>query len=59
MVSKEQISRFHQNGSYDSPVLWLNPEVKNFYDFDTSKKQEDIKIKQYKHMGPIKFPVAK
>ena len=56
---KEQISRFHQNGSYDSPVLWLNPEVKNFYDFDTSKKQEDIKIKQYKHMGPIKFPVAK
>lgn len=56
---EEQIQRFQENGSYEAPILWLNPDVKNFYDFDTSIEQKDIKIKQYRHMGPIRFPIAK
>lgn len=55
---KEQIKRFDENGSLPAPELWLNPEVKNFYDYDNSKELKDVKIKNYKHMGPIKFPIS-
>lgn len=40
------------------PQLWLNPEVKDFFEFDNSKDILDSKVKNYKHMGPIKFPIA-
>lgn len=40
-------------------VLNEGTKTENRTGTDTSKKQEDIKIKQYKHMGPIKFPIAK
>ena len=55
---KEQIKRFDENGSLPAPELWLNPEVKNFYDYDNSKDLKDVEIKNYKHMGKIKFPIA-
>ena len=55
---KEQIKRFDENGDYDAPELWLNPEIKTFYDFDNSKDLKDVKVLNYKHMGPIKFPIA-
>ena len=55
---KEQMKRFEQTGGYDAPVLWINPDIQNFYDFDHSKDCKDIKIKNYKHMGPIRFPLA-
>lgn len=55
---KEQIKRFDENGDYDAPKLWLNPDIKDFYDFDNSKDLKDIKINGYEHMGPIKFPIA-
>ena len=55
---KEQIKRFEENGSLPAPKLWINPEVKNFYDFDNSKELKDIKITGYKHMGKIEFPIA-
>ena len=55
----EQIKRFDENGSLPAPELWLNPKVKNFYDYDNSKDLKDVKIENYKHMGPIKFPIAK
>lgn len=42
----------------EKPYLWVNPEIKNFYDYDNSKDLKDIKVKQYKHMGKIKFPIA-
>lgn len=42
----------------EKPYLWLNPEVKNFYDFDNSRELKDIKVKEYKHMGKINFPIA-
>lgn len=40
------------------PYLWLNEEKKDFYEFDNSKELTDIKVKNYKHMGKIKFPIA-
>ena len=55
---KEQIKRFDENGDYEAPELELNKEVTNFYDFDNSTECKDVKIKNYKHMGKISFPLA-
>lgn len=55
---KMQIERFEKNGDYEAPNLWINPEIKEFKDFDNSKELKDIKVIDYKHMGPIKFPLA-
>ena len=55
---KEQIQRFHEKGSLPAPTLWLNPEIKNFYDFDASKECKDCKLEGYQHMGKIAFPLA-
>ena len=40
------------------PSLWINPEIKDFYEYDNSKELKDIKVKEYKHMGKIEFPIA-
>ncbi len=56
---KEQIKRYEDLGDYKAPILWLNPEVKNFYDYDNSKDLKDVKILNYKHHGKINFPIAK
>lgn len=37
-----------------APQLWLNPEVKNFYDFDNSKELKDVKLEGYEHLGVLK-----
>lgn len=42
----------------EKPYLWINPDIKDFYDYDNSKELKDIKIKQYKHMGKIPFPIT-
>lgn len=55
---KEQIKRFDENGSLPAPKLWLNPEVKDFFEFDNSRDLKDIKLEDYKHMGKISFPIA-
>ncbi|WP_302955564.1 thymidylate synthase [Faecalitalea cylindroides] len=55
---KEQLERFHTKGDLKAPELWLNPEIKDFYDFDYSKDIKDIKLIGYEHMGKIKFPLA-
>ncbi len=55
---QEQLRRFHEQGSYPAPKLWLNPEIKNFYDFDHSASLKDIKLENYQHMGKISMPVA-
>ena len=44
--------------SEEKPYLWINPEIKDFYKFDNSKELKDIKVKEYKHMGKIKFPIS-
>ncbi|MBK5241857.1 thymidylate synthase [Clostridium sp.] len=44
---KLQISR--KSEALDAPEIWINPEIKNFYDFTP----EDIKLIDYKHLGKI------
>ena len=55
---KEQIKRGEELEDLPAPELWLNPEVKDFYEFDNSKDLKDIKVLNYKHHGKIKFPIA-
>ena len=55
---KEQIRRYDEKGSLPAPKLWLNPDIKDFYKFDNSKDLKDIKIENYKHMGPIKMEIS-
>ena len=50
---KLQLSR--KDEEFDAPKLWINPEIKNFYDFTV----DDIKLIDYKHHDPIKMEVTK
>lgn len=54
---KEQIQRYEERGTYPAPTLWLNPEIKDFYAFDSSAECKDIKLENYSHMGKIRFPL--
>jgi thymidylate synthase len=47
---KEQLSR----EPHPLPKLWLNPEIKNIFDF----KMQDIKLIDYKYHPTIKAPMA-
>lgn len=49
---KEQLSRLDQ--AYEAPKLWINPEVKDFYQFTI----DDIKLIGYKHHGKLSMEVA-
>ena len=40
------------------PDLELNKDIDDFFKFDNSKELKDVKIKSYKHMGKITFPIA-
>ena len=40
------------------PQLYLDSNIQEFKDFDNSTELKDIKVVDYKHMGPIKFPLA-
>lgn len=49
---KFQLSK--SNDAYEAPNLWINPEIKNFYDFTS----DDIKLIDYKHHEKISMEVA-
>ena len=55
---KEQIERGDTLEDLPAPELWLNPEIKDFYEFDNSKELKDIKVRKYKHHGKISFPIS-
>ena len=55
---KEQIERGDILEDLPAPELWLNPKVKDFYEFDNSRELKDIKIRKYKHHGKISFPIS-
>ncbi len=40
------------------PKLELNKDIDDFFEFDNSKELKDVKVKSYKHMGKITFPIA-
>ncbi len=46
----EQVNR----ETFEAPTLWINPEVKNFYDFTI----DDFKLIDYKHGEKVDFEVA-
>lgn len=54
----EQLRRYSENGGFDAPKLWLNPEITDFYKFDNSAECRDVKLIDYHHMGKISFPIA-
>ena len=53
---KEQIERM--NDAKEAPKLWINPDIKDFFEFDNSKELKDIKLVNYEHCGKIKMPVS-
>ena len=55
---REQIARYEAKGSLPAPKLWLNPDVTDFYDFDSSAKCADVKLEGYEHMGKISFALT-
>ena len=55
---KEQLRRLNEQGHLDAPKLWLNPDVKDFFEFDNSRDLKDVKLIDYKHMGKISFPIS-
>lgn len=55
---KKQIKRGEDLEDLPAPELWLNPEIKEFQDFDNSRELKDIKVLKYQHHGPIKFKIS-
>lgn len=55
---QEQLNRFNNMGSCPAPKIWINPEIKDFYDFDSSKDCKDVKLVDYQHLGKITFPLT-
>ena len=53
---KEQIERMKD--AKEAPKLWINPDIKDFFEFDNSKELKDIKLINYEHCGKIKMPVS-
>ncbi|MBE6011466.1 thymidylate synthase [Anaeropeptidivorans aminofermentans] len=49
---KLQIAR--RDEAYPAPEVWINPEIKNFYDFT----YKDVKLIDYKHHDDIKMEVS-
>jgi thymidylate synthase len=48
---EEQMLEMIQRPQFKTPTLWVNPEVKNFYDFTI----DDFKLLDYESGDPIKF----
>ena len=55
---KEQIRIGKELPDLKAPKLWINKDIKNFYDFDNSRKLSDVKVIDYEHYGKIEFPLA-
>ena len=59
---KEQIARYDKamkDGTLPTaPTLWLNPDIKDFHAFDSSRELKDIRLDNYQNLGTIKMPVT-
>lgn len=59
---REQIERYDRamaEGTLPAaPKLWVNPEIRDFWQFDNSKALSDIKLEGYEHLGVIKMPIT-
>ncbi len=52
------IQRANLKDAKDSPKLWINPDVKDFFKFDSFKEAKDIKLIGYEHCGKVPYPVS-
>lgn len=48
---KEMIER--RKDALPAPVVWINPEIKSFYDFDNTREMKDFQLVNYQHLGKI------
>lgn len=59
---EEHISRYENAIKTDTlppaPTLWLNPDITDFYAFDSSRDLKDIRLDNYQNLGTIKMPVT-
>lgn len=55
---KEQIRRMDEEGHFEAPEFWLNPDIDDFYKFDNSKDCKDVKVLKYKSHDKINFDIA-
>ena len=59
---REHIARYDQaiqDGALPpAPKLWLNPDITDFYAFDSSKELKDIRLENYENLGAIKMPIT-
>jgi thymidylate synthase len=55
---KEQIRVYREKGCPPAPKLWINPEVKDFFQFDSSKELKDIRLEGYEYNMKISMPVS-
>ncbi|MBQ9019933.1 thymidylate synthase [Candidatus Saccharibacteria bacterium] len=47
-----------EGGLLPAPRLWINPEVRDFFEFDNSRELKDIRLEGYEHMGLIIMTVT-
>jgi len=50
----EQVNEQLSREAYELPTLWLNPDIKDIFDFTF----DDIRVENYKSHPAIKAPVA-
>lgn len=59
---KEHIARYEEavktSTLPSAPKLWLNPEIRDFYEFDSSRELKDIRLENYENLGAIKMPIT-
>ena len=55
----EQIRLYREKGCPSAPKLWINPDVKDFFEIDNSKDLKDIRIENYEYNAKIAMPVSK
>ena len=53
---KKQIAR--RKDAKPAPKLWINPEIKDFFEFDNSRELRDIKLIGYEHLGKLPMEVS-
>ena len=53
---KELIRR--REDAKPAPKLWLNPEIKDFFEFDNSRELKDVKLIGYEHLGKVPMEVS-
>ncbi len=51
---KDLLNQVNHSETYEAPELWINPDVKDFYNFTI----DDFKLINYKHGETIKYEVA-